>query len=227
LHPVADQIYDAKLEGIKNMVGLLNHVLKQHHGLIWILGASLMSPDGRKLLILGAPYGGKTTAVLTLVFRCSWKVLSEDVTLIDPGTNEIINFAAPLALKPGTIELVKEAASIVPGPVESDRWIPLREHSLGRNVKTPFDLALYLDLSGGQDKLSCEKMPVNEYVRAMLQTSNLISMPGSVDKIYEYVRGDSCYRITAGSIQQRLKAILQLCDATSSDAVRTYTVGSE
>ncbi len=207
--------FDAKADSINSLLDVINHVHKLHYQSIWILGATIVSPQGQTVLISGPLSSGKSTTVLGLVFNFDWKVLSEDITHIDMNTNEIINFASPFAIKPGTLDLLKTSFPSSQLPDDSAAWMALRDKDLGCNVKTPFNLVIHFDKPQGGE-FSCEKMSVPEYIRALLRKSNITRVKGAPDKISEYVSEGNCYLLRDGSLKERIQTILQLCDAKAS-----------
>ncbi|MBS1955862.1 MAG: hypothetical protein JST89_16885 [Cyanobacteria bacterium SZAS-4] len=204
--------FDAKADSIETLLDVINQVHKLHFSSIWILGATIVSPQGQTVLISGPLSSGKSTTVLGLVFNYGWKVISEDITHIDMTTNEIINFASPFAIKPGTFDLLKTTFQPDKFPDPSTVWMALNDKNLGCNRKAGIDLVIHFDKPRG-GAISLEKISVPEYIRAILQKSNIALVNGAADKICEYVSEDSCYLIKDGSLKERIQTILQLCDA--------------
>jgi hypothetical protein len=157
---------------------------------------------------------------MALVRGFGWKVLSEDITHVDLRNGEIINFASPFAVKRGTISHLQKTlddsglrldwSSFDPNSDSPITWIPLGTHSLGNNLKAPFDLVVYFDGFTDGDA-TCKKLPSAEFVRAILQISNFTRLDDATSKICEYVAEERCYRISGGSLKQRVDTILQLC----------------
>ncbi|RTL45842.1 MAG: hypothetical protein EKK48_00425 [Candidatus Melainabacteria bacterium] len=213
--------YDAKSDSIKNIVDLINHIHKRHEGTLWILGAGIVSPSGRKLLIAGPSHTGKSTTAMALVFGFGWKVLSEDITHIDITENEIINFASPFAVKRGTLSSIQNAlkafdktldlSSFDTSSVKPTCWAPLENASTGCNLSTPFDHAVVFEQFDDHD-LRCDHLTSLDYMRALLPISNIARLSQVSNKFYNYVAEDSCYRLAGGNLKQRLDRIIQLCD---------------
>lgn len=216
--------YDAKKDSIKNIVDLINHIHKRHEGTLWILGAGVVSPSGRKLLIAGPSHTGKSTTALALVLGFGWKVLSEDITHIDITEKAIINFASPFAVKRGTLTSIQNAlrafdktldmSSFDPNTVKPTSWVPLESASTGCNMSTPFDQAVYFDIFD-ENILRHDHLTSLEYMRALLPISNIARLSQVANKFYDYVAEDSCYRFSGGNLKQRLDRIIQLCEEPS------------
>ncbi|HEV8718174.1 MAG TPA: hypothetical protein VGX03_35830 [Candidatus Binatia bacterium] len=107
---------------------LISDILGRHAGCLWIDAACLLSPHGQKVLIAGHSGAGKsTTTALALALRYGWKVLAEDVTLIDLQADAVIVFAAPFSLKAGTVKLLQESIAMVPAPVVFGEWVSMND----------------------------------------------------------------------------------------------------
>ncbi len=214
--PATANVFDANANEIKNVLDVINHVHKQHSGSLWILGASIVSPEGAKVLLTGPLSSGKSTTVLALVLSQGWKVISEDITHIDMTTDEIVNFGSPFALKPGTLDLLRSTLQLELSPFgQTDSWMALGSANLGHNMKTPFDLVIYFEeFSGGAFR--CERISVHEFTRTILRKSNIARIDGATNKVCEYVSEGSCYKISDGSLKDRIEAIVELCQIKSA-----------
>ncbi len=211
---IADHIYDGKKDNINDIVDVINDVHKRHTNTLWILAAALVSPAGHKVLLAAPSHAGKSTTAMGLVLGHGWKVLSEDITHIDLTSDEIINFASPFAVKVGTPERLKEAVhaelNTVRAPsVEPSSWLPLKDHSFGRNLTAPFDLAFYFEpIQGGNYK--CNAISNTEFVRTLLPLSNVARQKEAAAKVSQYVLEGRCFRVSEGNLQQRLQTIIEL-----------------
>ncbi len=216
------RVFDGKADSIENFLDLINRVHKEHLGTLWILAATIISPQGHIVMFSGALNSGKSTAALALVYGYGWKVISEDITHIDMHKNEIINFASPFAIKPGTLALLKNSFSSMQLPPESGPWMKLGEANLGHSVPTPIDLVVHFD-SSSDDPFVCKQMSVADYTKTLLQKSNIARLKGAADKIYEYVVEGNCYLMKNGSLTERVETILQLCDARENKSIEVIS----
>ncbi len=82
-----------------------------------ILHAAVVAKDDRALLLSGRPGAGKSTLCAALI--CSgWRLLSDELALIDLNTLEIIPLCRPVCLKEGSISHVQDLAPhAVFGPI--------------------------------------------------------------------------------------------------------------
>lgn len=82
-----------------------------------ILHAAVLERDGRAL-ILPAPSGsGKSTLCAGLLFR-GWRLLSDELTLIEPRSGAVVPLPRPVSLKNGSIDVIRTfAPAATLGPV--------------------------------------------------------------------------------------------------------------
>jgi len=78
-----------------------------------ILHAAVLERAGRALLLPAPPGSGKSTLAAGLAAR-GWRLLSDELALIDPGTSSLVSLARPISLKNASIEAVQRFA---PGAV--------------------------------------------------------------------------------------------------------------
>lgn len=78
-----------------------------HHYLI--IHAAVVARDDQAIILPGDPGAGKSTLCAALVCR-GWRLLSDEMTLIDPESLEIIPVPRPVSLKNTSIDLIKQFA---------------------------------------------------------------------------------------------------------------------
>ncbi len=207
----ADLIVDAQSSGLNSVLDVLNYVYKQHTGVMWLGGASVVTPNGKKVLLFGRGHNGKSTTMLALAFGYNWKVVSEDITLIDMESDEILNFAAPFAVRIKTLDLLSE---LIPPEIISEtgdnQWIALGPHNYGRNITALFDIVIYFDANLNFDSLRCTQMSGVDCLKALLPSSNLMKIPGAMSKIEQYLGEAAFYQFSAGTVQERVQALIEL-----------------
>lgn len=112
--------------GTSDCVAIVDHIfataLEQQQPCLWLDAAALTTNDDRLVLLAGASGAGKTTLALSLAMACGWKVLSEDITLVDTGTGRIIPLARPFRLRPDSQARITEATTEKPTPLVLGRW---------------------------------------------------------------------------------------------------------
>jgi HprK-related kinase A len=81
-----------------------------------LLHAAVVERGGRALLLPGRPGAGKSTLAAGLVLR-GWRLLSDEVTVLPPGTTEVVPVPRPVGLKNGSIDVIRRFhAGAVLGP---------------------------------------------------------------------------------------------------------------
>jgi HprK-related kinase A len=99
----------------------LNWCVSNHCHQYLILHAAVLERDGRAL-ILPAPSGsGKSTLCAGLVYRGGWRLLSDELALIEPRSGCLVPLPRPVSLKNESIDLMRAfAPEAVLGDVVSD-----------------------------------------------------------------------------------------------------------
>jgi len=74
-----------------------------------LIHAAVVEKNGCALILSGEPGAGKSTLCAALVNR-GWRLLSDEMAVIDPKTQEIIPVVRPISLKNESITLIKQWA---------------------------------------------------------------------------------------------------------------------
>lgn len=91
----------------------------QFHRYLVIHGA-VLERNGRALILPAPPGSGKSTLCAALALR-GWRLLSDELTLIDPDTMEIVPMCRPVSLKNESIDIIRRFdAGVVMGPSAYD-----------------------------------------------------------------------------------------------------------
>lgn len=95
----------------------MNWCLSSHFHRYLILHAAVVERGGRALILPAPPGSGKSTLCAGLVWR-GWRLLSDELTLIDPGSGQVAAVARPVSLKNASIDVIRRfAPQAVFGPV--------------------------------------------------------------------------------------------------------------
>ena len=88
----------------------LNWCISSHCHQYLIVHAAVLERGGRAL-ILPAPSGsGKSTLCAGLVFGGGWRLLSDELALIDPASGYVVPLPRPVSLKNNSIDVMREFA---------------------------------------------------------------------------------------------------------------------
>ena len=88
----------------------LNWCVSMHCHQYLIVHAAVLERNGRALLLPAPSGSGKSTLCAGLVLGGGWRLLSDELALIDPVTAEITPLPRPLSLKNASIEVIRAFA---------------------------------------------------------------------------------------------------------------------
>jgi len=190
---------------------LINSIFKLHHSCFWADAACLISPSGKKVMLTGKSSAGKSTTSIALALGHKWKVLSEDITLVDSGTGEILSFATPFSLKQGTLDLLEDGADVVPETIIQHEWVPIGVSVRDEIYKVPFDIAVHLEITDQErSDFSWSPLSPTEYVRRVLPVSNLLRITDGTEVFLDYVKEGGCFSCVNGSVSERITKLREL-----------------
>lgn len=199
------------LEVVDDLRLLLNEVLRHHDGCIWIDAACLISPDNQRVIIAGKSGVGKSTTAIALVQEYGWTALAEDLVLIDTENDELIGLTSPFSLKAGTLDLLRATIANVPETIVRQEWVANKAALPQSALSASFDLALYFDFAGGLEQPEITRLTPAEYLRLILPVSNLLHQESAPERMVEYLKNANCFRISGGTLWERLQFILSFC----------------
>jgi HprK-related kinase A len=97
--------------------GCLNWCIYTFAHQYFIIHAAALERAGRAVILPAPPGSGKSTLCAALVNR-GWRLLTDELTLIDPKSRAIIPIARPISLKNDSIEIIRHfAPQTVFGPL--------------------------------------------------------------------------------------------------------------
>lgn len=76
-----------------------------HH--LLVIHAAVLERGGRALIMPAPPGSGKSTLCAALAWH-GWRLLSDELALVDPGTLEVWPLARPVSLKNRSIDVIRE-----------------------------------------------------------------------------------------------------------------------
>lgn len=83
----------------------------------WLtIHAASLERDGHAVILPAPPGSGKSTLCATLALR-QWRLLSDELTLLDPATGQLHALARPINLKNASIDLIRKFEP-------ASRWAP-------------------------------------------------------------------------------------------------------
>ena len=87
----------------------------------WLtIHSAVLERNGRALILPAPPGSGKSTLCASLLLN-GWRLLSDEMTLLDPGTGLVTPFPRPVSLKNQSIDIIRNCdKNVVIGPVAFD-----------------------------------------------------------------------------------------------------------
>jgi hypothetical protein len=190
--------------------GVIAEVLALHRDCRWIHAACLRSPEGRTVLLAGRSGAGKSTTALALALGFGWKVLSDDLTLIDPATSAIVGLATPFSLKGAAPALLGEAIGREPGPLVLGEWFRLDELYAAEVCQAKFDLLVHLGWDSRNPDFAHSPCSAAEYTRLLLPSSSMLHDAGGPDGFAQAIGSGACHWVMGGTVSERLHLVLEL-----------------
>jgi HprK-related kinase A len=89
--------------------GSLNWCLYTHAHQYFIIHAAAVERDGLAAILPAPPGSGKSTLCAALANR-GWRLLTDELTLIDPKTQQILPLPRPISLKNEALRVIREFA---------------------------------------------------------------------------------------------------------------------
>ncbi|WP_426416718.1 HprK-related kinase A [Aestuariirhabdus sp. LZHN29] len=188
----------------------LNWCVANHMHRYLILHCAVVARGDEALLLPGASGNGKSTLCAALVAR-GWRLLSDELALVDPRTRRVQPFVRPISLKNRSIDVIREFA---PQMVMSEVVNDTQKGSVA-HVKAPLDAVL----RGGESaavrwilfpRYARESETVITRVRrgtAMMylqQQAFNYQLHGvaGFDTLTELVRQSTCHQLTYSSLEE-------------------------
>jgi hypothetical protein len=199
----------SEASGLEIVRLIVRRALNYHQSFLWFDAATLVSPSGKVVLIAGPSHSGKSTASTALAFGFGWKLLAEDVSLVDPKSKQVKTFASPISLRSGSLERIKKATGVLPGPVVGNEWVPINNHLNDKVIDFKIDLAIALAVTDPSldEPMKVESVKAQTFIHSLLPLCNAIHLDNGIDLLDEGLKNSICLRIAGGGLAERLEYI--------------------
>lgn len=201
------------------MLGLFTRVTARG---IYAIHAGAVERDGRAVLFSGRSGAGKTTLALSLLQR-GFRLLSDDLAIVEPSTQRILPYRRSLHVRPETRELIPGLRLVQPPSeiVVRGAWTlspDLLEGALSGCLAPAAHLASVLLLEGTPDAESSPTLtPVPpavaalELLRATWAAS--VDFDAGVGRMTRLLEGVSCARLRIGELEATTDAVATWLEA--------------
>lgn len=194
---------------------LLSKLYARHPNCIWISSAAVCAPEGKVVLLLGPSFSGKTTLALAIAITKGWKIISQDITLIDPKSNLLWPCPAPISLRPGAQELLQEFCRLPEVANRPNKWFLEPTLYIAEPVVARFDAVLSLspfDQSGEStlSDLQVEPISSSEFIREILPWSNVLRHGDAIPVLQAVIQAARCVKLQGGNLSQRVELLKSL-----------------
>lgn len=194
--------------------GLCKRLYDNHADCIWMDAAALCAPDGRLVLLTGPSCAGKSTLALGMSLVHGWKILSEDITLIDPERRTVLACPAPSGIRAGTAERLTDLGSLRNTMPAQTGWFFDPNLYMSKSMPAKFDQAVALEPLGesGCDapaKMSLQFLSSYEYIKSVLPFSNLLRLDNKIGVLHEAVEQARCVKLSGGTLRERVEFLCQ------------------
>jgi hypothetical protein len=180
-------------------------VIAQHSKNLYVEGAAILNRANELVLLVGTTRAGKSTLSAALTLGLGWKILTEDLVILDLSNKYILPLNFPISLRPGAKELIEAAIGLrVQTKGESDVWMPIEASCVKTEAR--FDKVVLLEAPNGKE-IACFDLAPEQAVRLILPASNAIYSDQRIDDLMEMIKGARCLRLTGGSVKERVDAI--------------------
>ncbi|MBA4175922.1 MAG: HprK-related kinase A [Leptothrix sp. (in: Bacteria)] len=85
-----------------------------------VMHAAVVAQGGDALMMPGFPGAGKSTLCASLVMKAGWRLLSDELAILDPGRGALLPHPRPISLKNASIDIVRAFPGAHLGPVFRD-----------------------------------------------------------------------------------------------------------
>ena len=192
---------------------IINTALQHHQDCIWIAAATLISPNGKCFLFAGPSCSGKSSLATALAFGKDWRIVAEDVSLIDTNLNQFVSFVSPISMKAGALQLVASVIGEVHCPPLFNEWIPLKTKAVIAYPSAKIDFAFILEVldnGGAQEVLTTSQISPELLLIKLLPLSNLLHLNNATEQFSNYLKAARCFKLCGGHLNERLDFVIEL-----------------
>ena len=186
-----------------------------------VMHAAVVARGDRALMLPGSPGAGKSTLCASLVFAAQWRLLSDELAILDPATGALWPHPRPISLKNESIAIVKGFTGSEIGPIYHDTRKGSIAHaacpaaSIVAAGQPAFVNWLVFPRFVAGAAAACESISRAEaFVRISEQSFNRERMGETGFRaVCDLLTRAECFEVTYGSTRDGLELIERVCDS--------------
>ena len=129
---------------------VVNEILKLNSDCLWLRAAFLIAPNGKTVLLAAPPSVGKTSLSLALAFKSGWKIIADDVVLIEPVSKHVLSVRLPFSIKAGSADLLGATFATMAGDLLYEEWLSSKAIIEEVDCNANIDYAIILRRGNGE-----------------------------------------------------------------------------
>lgn len=198
----------------------LNWCVSNHCHQYLIIHAAVLEKHGRALLLPAPPGSGKSTLCAALAHR-GWRLLSDELALIEPASGQVVPLPRPVSLKNRSIDIIRNfAPAAVFNPTVRDTIKGAVAHmrapqdALARADETAAPGWIVLPQYAAGAELSMQALTRARGMMALIENAFNFDLHGSrgFEALGRFSDSCRCYRLDYGT----LEAAVEACETLSS-----------
>jgi HprK-related kinase A len=196
----------------------LNWCVTNHCHQYLIIHAAVLEKNGKALLLPAPPGSGKSTLCAGLA-HSGWRLLSDELALIDPASGHVVPLPRPVSLKNQSIEILRSFApqavfnrtvdDTIKGSVAHMR-APVDALTRAGETAAPGWIVMPRFEAGAQPQL--QEISRARGMMALIENAFNFDLHGrrGFDVLGDFVDSCSCYAYTYGSLEEAIAGCEQL-----------------
>lgn len=202
---------DEPVSAIKRVISQAEAAHEQH---LFFDACCLITPKNQSVFMAGKSFAGKSTLAAALLSASSWKVVSEDIVLLDQERGEVIPLTCPISLRQTAPAILRECTGVEVAPFLFGRWFLPYAHSISHGVPARFDLAICLEGIAGNGPFTPTKVDRRSFLHKLISYGNWLSIPDAPDYVYQCFERSEFWCVSGGDLSERLSWTRNVVNAT-------------
>lgn len=189
----------------------------------WLVmhGAVLARDDGAAIVMPGFPGAGKSTLCASLALLEGWRLLSDELTVLDPADGQLLPHPRPISLKNASIDVVAAFPGARLGPVYHDTrkgtvthaaCPPAAQARAGERARAAWVVFPRFEAGASLQVEPISRVEAFALISEQSFNGERMGGPGfeALCAMFDHV---SCHALVYGSTAQGLEGVRRICTA--------------